>query len=152
MTAYNKLTVDGLTQPKGSTTMNRFEELQSRISNQGKSVFGYTVDWIEWSAKKNLEIAEDFADFTVSQLRLPVEVSGFADFRHSLRDSYGEFGDVLKHHSEDYVSRLKEVPEDLREIFEPKKVMKKAAPAKKAPARKKATKARASKPKAKKAA
>jgi hypothetical protein len=132
--------------------MNRLEEIQSRISDQGKSVFGYTVDWIEWSAKKNLEIAEDFADFTVSQLRLPVEVSGFADFRHSLRDSYGEFGDVLKHHSEDYVSRLKDVPEDLREIFEPKKVTKQAAPAKKAPARKKATKAKASKSKAKKAA
>lgn len=139
--------------------MNRLEEFQSRISNQGKSVFGYTVDWIEWSAKKNIEIAEDFADFTVSQLRLPVEVSGFADFRHSVRDSYGEFGDVLKHHSEDYVSRLKDVPEDLREIFEPKKAMKKAAPQtksasakKKAPGKKKATKSKASKSKTKKAA
>ena len=138
--------------------MNRFEEIQSRIANQGKSVFGYTVDWIEWSAKKNLEIAEDFADFTVSQLRLPVEVSGFADFRHSLRDSYGEFGDVLKHHSDDYVTRLKDVPADLREIFEPKKATKKAAPksqaapAKKSKASKKTRKSKSSASKTKKAA
>jgi hypothetical protein len=133
--------------------MNRLEEFQSRISNQGKSVFGYTVDWIEWSAKKNLEIAEDLADFTVSQLRLPVEVSGFADYRHSLRDAYGEFGNVLKHHSDDYVARLKDVPDELRDIFEPTKAPKKAAPQPKpAPARKAKAKAKASKPKTKKAA
>ena len=131
--------------------MTRFEEFQTRLSKQGKSVFGYTVDWIEWSARKNLEIAEDLADFTVAQLRLPVEVSGFADYRHSLRDAYGEIGDVLKHHGEDYVARLKHVPADLSDIFEPKKEASKAAPkAKAAPARK--AKPRKSTAKTKKAA
>ncbi len=129
--------------------MNRFEEIQARLSKQGKSVFGYTVDWIEWSARKNLEIAEDVADFTVSQLRLPVEVSGFADYRHSLRDAYGDFGDVLKHHGEDYVARLKVVPAELSEIFEPKKVTKQAAPKPQAAPAKKAKKAKARKSPAK---
>lgn len=129
--------------------MNRFEEFQSRITSQGKSVFGYTIDWIEWSAKKNLEIAEDVADFTVSQLRLPVQASGFADYRHSLRDSYGEFGDVLKHHGDDYVAKLKDVPADVRKLFEPKKAAKTAAPKSKAAPAKKAAKAKPAKAKAK---
>lgn len=127
--------------------MNRFEEFQARINDRSKSVFGYTVDWIEWSAKKNLAIAEDVAEFTVSQLRLPVEADGIADYRHSLRDAYGEFGDVLKHHGEDYVARLKVMPAEVRGIFAPKKAVKKAAPTPKAP-KPKAAKAKVAKPKA----
>jgi len=123
--------------------MNRFEQFQARIADQGKSVFGYTVDWLEWSAKKNLEIAEDVAEFTIAQLRLPVEAGGFADYRHGLRDAYGEFGDVLKHHGDDYVTKLRDVPAEVREIFAPKKAPKKAAAK---PAAKKAKSAAAKKP------
>lgn len=108
--------------------MNRFEELQARFADQGKSVFGYTVDWIEWSARKNLAIAGDLAEFTVSQLRLPVETDDFAGYRHELRDAYGEFGEVLKHHGDDYVARIKDVPAEIRDIFAPKKAAKKATP------------------------
>lgn len=122
--------------------MNRLEEFQVRINDRSKSVFGYTVDWIEWSAKKNLAIAEDVAEFTVAQLRLPVEADGLADYRHSLRDAYGEFGGVLKHHGEDYVARLKGVPEEVRGLFAPKKAVKKAAP------KPKAAKPKAARPKA----
>lgn len=127
--------------------MNRLEEFQARINDRSKSVFGYTVDWIEWSAKKNLAIAEDVAEFTVSQLRLPVEAGGIADYRHSLRDAYSEFGDVLKHHGEDYVARLKDMPEEVRGIFAPGKAVRKAAPKPKA-AKPKAAKPKAAKPKA----
>lgn len=123
--------------------MNRLEEFQVRINDRSKSVFGYTVDWIEWSAKKNLAIAEDVAEFTVAQLRLPVEADGLADYRHSLRDAYGEFGGVLKHHGEDYVARLKGVPEEVRGLFAPKKAVKKAAP------KPQAAKPKAARPKAK---
>ena len=120
--------------------MNRFEELQARISDQGRSMFDYTVDWIEWSARKNLAIAEDVADFTVSQLRLPIEADGLADYGHVLRNSYGSFGDTLKGHGEDYVSKLKDVPAEVRAILVPKKVAKKVA--KKAAPRPKASKPR----------
>lgn len=127
--------------------MNRLEEFQARVSDRSKSVFDYTVDWIEWSAKKNLAIAEDVAEFTVSQLRLPVEAGSFTDYRHSLRDAYGDFGGVLKHHGEDYVEKLKDVPAEVRGIFVPKKAVKKAAPKPKA-AKPKAAKPKAAKPKA----
>lgn len=122
--------------------MNRLEEFQARVSDRSKSVFDYTVDWIEWSAKKNLAIAEDVAEFTVSQLRLPVEAGSFTDYRHSLRSAYGDFGGVLKHHGEDYVEKLKDVPAEVRGIFVPKKAVKKAA------AKPKAVKPKAAKPKA----
>lgn len=127
--------------------MNRLEEFQARVNDRSKSVFDYTVDWIEWSAKKNLAIAEDVTEFTVSQLRLPVEADGLADYRHSLRDAYGEFGGVLKHHGEDYVARLKDVPAEVRGIFAPKKASRKAAPKPKV-AKTKAAKPKAAKPKA----
>jgi hypothetical protein len=127
--------------------MNRLEEFQVRFSDKSKLVFDYTVDWIEWSAKKNLAIAEDLAEFTVSQLRLPVEAGGLADYRHSLRDAYGEFGGVLKHHGEDYVARLKDVPAEVRDIFVPKQAVKKVAP-KPVAAKPKVAKPKAAKPKA----
>jgi hypothetical protein len=127
--------------------MNRLEEFQARVSDRSKSVFDYTVDWIEWSAKKNLAIAEDVAEFTVSQLRLPVEAGSFTDYRHSLRDAYGDFGGILKHHGEDYVEKLRDVPAEVRGIFVPKKAVKKAAPKPKA-AKPKAAKPKAAKPKA----
>ena len=130
--------------------MNRIEEFQVRFNDKSKLVFDYTIDWIEWSAKKNLAIAEDVAEFTVAQLRLPVEAGGLADYRHSLRDAYGEFGGVLKHHGEDYVSKLKDVPAEVRDIFAPKKAApKKVAPKTVAPkAPKKAAKKAAARPKA----
>lgn len=127
--------------------MNRFEEFQARVNDRSKSVFGYTVDWIEWSAKKNLSIAEDVTQFAVSQLRLPAEAGDFADYRHSVRDAYGEFGGVLKHHGEDYVARLKDVPAEVRDLLAPRKPVKKAAPKPKA-AKPKAAKPKAAKPKA----
>lgn len=111
--------------------MNRIEEFQVRFNDKSKLVFDYTIDWIEWSAKKNLAIAEDLAEFTVAQLRLPVEAGGIADYRHSLRDAYGEFGGVLKHHGEDYVSKLKDLPAEVRDIFAPKKAAPKKVAAKK---------------------
>jgi len=122
--------------------MNRIEQFQAAVSEKGKSVLGYTADWVEWSARKNLEIADDLADFTVAQLRLPIEAQDFTDYRLGLRDTYSDLGDVLKQYGEDYVAKLKDIPNDVREIFAPKKV------AKKATAKSKAAKAKAAKPKA----
>lgn len=108
--------------------MNRIEAFQARVSEQGRSMIEYTADWVEWSAKKNLEIADDVAEFTVAQLRLPVEAEDFADYRLGLSDSYGELGEELKRHGDDYVSKLKDVPAEIRAIFEPeKKAARKAA-------------------------
>lgn len=123
--------------------MNRIEEFQAAVSKKGKSVFGYTVDWIEWSARKNLEIADDFADFTVAQLRLPIEAENFTDYRLGVRDAYSELGDVLKQYGEDYVAKLKDIPADVRKIFVPKKAVKKAAAKPKAAKPKAAKKAKA---------
>jgi len=122
--------------------MNRIEQFQAAVSEKGKSVLGYTADWVEWSARKNLEIADDLADFTVAQLRLPIEAQDFTDYRLGLRDTYSDLGDVLKQYGEDYVAKLKDIPNDVREIFAPKKV------AKKATAKSKAAKPKAAKPKA----
>lgn len=110
--------------------MNRFETLQAQVSEQGRSIFEYTADWVEWSAKKGLAVADDVAEFTVAQLRLPLETEGFAEYRLGLRDSYGEFGEVLKRHGDDYVSRLKDMPAEIRAIFEPPKQKPKKAAAK----------------------
>lgn len=127
--------------------MNRIEQFQAAVSEKGKSVLGYTADWVEWSARKNLEIADDLADFTVAQLRLPIEAQDFTDYRLGLRDTYSDLGDVLKQYGEDYVAKLKDIPNDVREIFAPKKVAKKATAKPKA-AKPKAAKPKAAKPKA----
>ena len=110
--------------------MNRIQEFQARVGKQGKTILGYTTDWVEWSARKNLAIADDFADFAVSQMRLPVEANDFADYRASVRDAYSEFGNVLTTHGEDFASKLKGIPEDVRALFAPRKNAAKKAAAK----------------------
>jgi len=109
--------------------MTRIEEFQTRVAEQGKIVLGYTADLVEWSARKNIDIAKDFAGFTVGQLRLPVEADGFADYRASLLGAYGDFGGVLKAHGKDYADRLRGVPAEVRELFVPKKPAARKAPA-----------------------
>ena len=132
--------------------MSRIEEFQTRVADQGKTVLGYTADLVEWSAKKNIDVAKDVAGFTVKQLRLPTKAKGFADYRESLMDAYGDFGGVLKSHGKDYAEKLRVVPAEVIDLFKPKKAAtkapaakapaKKAAVAKKAPAKRKAPKAR----------
>lgn len=132
--------------------MTRIEEFQARVAEQSKAVLGYTADIVEWSARKNIDVAKDFAGFTVDQLRLPTKAKDFAHYRESMMDSYGEFGGVLKSHGKDYADRLREVPAEVRDLFVPKKAVAKKAPAK--PKAKVAKKAAAKKkaPAAKKAA
>ena len=89
--------------------MSRIEEFQTRVADQGKTVLGYTADLVEWSAKKNIDVAKDVAGFTVKQLRLPTKAKGFADYRESLMDAYGDFGGVLKSHGKDYAEKLRVV-------------------------------------------
>jgi len=120
--------------------MNRLAEFQSRVADQGKSILNYTADLVEWSARKNLAVASDFAGFTVEQLRLPVRAHDFADYRLGVKGAYSEFGEVLKRHGDDYVAKIKEVPAEVRDVLRP---VKKAAKA--------ATKTAAAKPAAKKA-
>ena len=127
--------------------MTRIEEFQARVAEQGKAVLGYTADIVEWSAKKNIDVAKDVAGFTVDQLRLPTKAKDFAHYRESLMGAYGDFGGVLKSHGKDYADRLREMPAEVRDLFMPKKEAAKKvtvgkAPAKKAPARKKAKVAR----------
>lgn len=127
--------------------MSRIEEFQTRVADQGKTVLGYTADLVEWSAKKNIDVAKDVAGFTVKQLRLPTKAKGFADYRESVMDAYGDFGGVLKSHGKDYAEKLRVVPTEVIDLFKPKKAAtkapaKKAAVAKKAPAKRKAPKTR----------
>lgn len=124
--------------------MNRIEEIQARVGKHGKSVLSYTTDFVEWSARKNLAVAEDVAEFTVKQMRLPLKADGLADYGKDLRVSYSKFGGVLKRHGGDYVAKFKDIPEEVRAIFAPKKTVKRKAPAK--------AKAKATKPKAAKKA
>jgi len=129
--------------------MNRFADLQSRVADQGKSILNYTADLVEWSARKNLAVASDFAGFTVEQLRLPVRSHDFSDYRLGVKGAYSEFGEVLKRHGDDYLAKIKEVPAEVRDVLRP--VKKTAKPAKKAsvakPAAKKASTARKAAPK-----
>lgn len=127
--------------------MTRIQEFQTRVAEQGKSVLGYTADLVEWSARKNIDVAKDVAGFTVEQLRLPVEAKDFADYRASVWGAYGDFGGVLKAHGKDYADRLRDVPTEVRDLFMPKKHA-----VKKAPARKKAKVAKKKAPVARKAA
>lgn len=110
--------------------MNRIEKIQARVGKHGKSVLSYTTDFVEWSARKNLAVAEDVAEFTVKQMRLPMKADGLADYGKDLRVSYGKFGGVLKRHGGDYVAKFKDIPEEVRAIFAPKKTVKRKAPAK----------------------
>ena len=131
--------------------MNRIEEFQTRVGQHGKSVLSYTTDFVEWSARKNLAVAEDFAEFTVKQMRLPMKADGLADYSKDLRVSYSKFGGVLKRHGGDYVAKFKDIPEEVRAIFAPKKTAKRKASPKAKVAKPKAArtaKAKVAKPKA----
>lgn len=106
--------------------MSRFEEIQSRVSERGKALIDTAVDYAEWALRKNLAVANDSTEFAVSQLRLPAEVADFASYREELKDSYSNFGSVLREHGGDVVAKLREVPEHIRGALQPKP--KKAAP------------------------
>lgn len=133
--------------------MSRLENLQSRISDQGKTILSFTADIVEWTADKNLAVAGDIADFAVKQLRLPVKANDFAGYRGKLRSSFGDFGTVMKGHGEDIIAKLREVPADVRDAFQAekkpvRKAVVKAPVAKKPVAKKRAVR----KPAVKKAA
>ena len=122
--------------------MTRIEEFQTRVAEQGKAVLGYTADIVEWSAKKNIDVAKDVAGFTVDQLRLPTKAKDFAHYRESVMGAYGDFGGVLKSHGKDYADKLRERPTGVRDLFRPKKEAAKKGTVRKAPAKKKAKVAR----------
>jgi hypothetical protein len=122
--------------------MTRIEEFQTRVAEQGKAVLGYTADIVEWSAKKNIDVAKDVAGFTVDQLRLPTKAKDFAHYRESVMGAYGDFGGVLKSHGKDYADKLREMPAEVRDLFMPKKEVAKKVTVRKAPAKKKAKVAR----------
>ncbi len=98
--------------------MSRLENLQSRISDQGKTILSFTADIVEWTADKNLAVAGDIADFAVKQLRLPVKAKDFAGYRGKVRSSLSDFGTVMKSHGEDIIAKLREVPADVRDAFQ----------------------------------
>ena len=61
--------------------MSRLTEIRSHLNERGKSFVSYGADLVEWSAEKNLAVAGDIASFAVAQIRLPIEVQDFAEYR-----------------------------------------------------------------------
>ncbi|MGB5627694.1 MAG: hypothetical protein WBM61_18325 [Woeseiaceae bacterium] len=121
--------------------MSRLADIRSQLNQRGKSVVSYGADLVEWSAEKNLAVAGDIASFAVAQIRLPIEVQGFAEYRTEVQQSVSDFGEMLKEHGEDYVARLREVPGEFRKVVKPETealsgkttAKKRAAPKKVAP-------------------
>ena len=90
--------------------MSRLAELRSQLNQRGKSVVSYSADLVEWSVEKNLAVAADIASFAVAQIRLPIEVQDFAEYRAELRGSISGFGETLQEHGQDYVAKLRGLP------------------------------------------
>ena len=96
--------------------MSRLTEIRSQLNERGKSVVSYGADLVEWSAEKNLAVAGDIASFAVAQIRLPVEVQDFAEYRAEVQESISGFSETLKEHGQDYVAKFKRLPDDFREV------------------------------------
>lgn len=122
--------------------MNRLAEVRSQLNQRGKSVVSYSADLVEWSAEKNLAVAGDIASFAVAQIRLPIEVQDFAEYRAEVQESVSGFGETLKEHGQDYVAKIKGLPADFRKVVNPKtrKTSRKTSAKKKAAAKKTVTK------------
>lgn len=127
--------------------MSRLAEIRSQLNQHGKSVVSYGADLMEWSAEKNLLVAGDIASFAVAQIRLTTEVQNFAEYRAEVQQSISGFGETLKEHGQDYVSKLRDVPGEFRAVVNPetrapsrKPVAKKTAAPKKGAAKKAAPK------------
>lgn len=136
--------------------MSRLTEIRSQLNQRGRSVVGFGADLVEWSAEKNLAVAGDIASFTVAQMRLPIEVQDFAEYRAEVQGLISGFGETLKEHGQDYVVKLRDLPADFREVVDPvpskpsrkttaKKRVRKKAAAKKTAAKKSTAKKTAAK-------
>ena len=135
--------------------MGRLGEMRSQLDQRGKSFVSYSADLVEWSAEKNLAVAADIASFAVAQIRLTVEVQDFVEYRAGVRGSIADLSETLKEHGQDYVTKIRSLPGDLRKVANPKtrKSSRKTTTTKKAAAEKSGTKkAAAKKSAAKKAA
>jgi len=126
--------------------MSRLADIRSQLNQRGKLVVSYSADLVEWSAEKNLAVAGDIASFAVAQIRLPVEVQDFAEYRTEVQQSVSGFGETLKEHGQDYVAKLKGLPGDFRKAVNPetrklsRKTTAKKKASKKAAAKKSVTK------------
>jgi len=122
--------------------MSRLADIRSQLNHRGKSVLSYGADLVEWSAEKNLAVAGDIASFAVAQIRLPVEVQDFAEYRAEVQQSVSGFGETLKEHGQDYVAKLRGVPGEFRTVVNPeaKASSRKTTARKKAAAKKTAPK------------
>ena len=100
--------------------MSRIDEIQSRVTEQSRSVLGYAADLVEWSLNNNLKLAQQAADFAVAQFRVPVEAKDLSSYRADLTEVYGDFGQALRGYAEACVSRIQELPSEFTEIFQAK--------------------------------
>jgi len=115
--------------------MSRLTEIRSQLNQGGRSVVSYSADLVEWAAEKNLAVAGDIASFAVAQIRLPIEVQDFAEYRAEVRESVSGFSETLKEHGQDYVAKIRGLPEDFRKVVSPKtrKTSRKTTAKKRAP-------------------
>lgn len=97
--------------------MNRIEEFQSRATEQSRSVFGYVADLMECGYRRNLKLAEAFANFSVAQVRVPVQSKDFSSYREGLTEAYGNFGEALRTYREGGVERMMQIPSEFVELF-----------------------------------
>ena len=100
--------------------MSLLADIRSQLNQRGKSVVSYSADLVEWSAEKNLAVAGDIASFAVAQIRLPIEVQNFTEYRAEVQESVAGFGETLKEHGQDYVAKIRDLTADFRKAVDPK--------------------------------
>ena len=111
--------------------MSKIEEFRSTAGTRGKNLLNTVADILEDVAKQNLEFRNELAGFAVSQLRLPTQVSDFADYRDRSRAAYSELGTSLKDHGKGLIDSLRDMPGQVKDtLLPPEKPAKAKAKAK----------------------
>lgn len=112
--------------------MSKPEKKDRDLRVTARSAANYVTDLVEWSFQKNLEVAGDVAKFVVVNMRLSARAENAENYRSEIRGEYESFGDLLKDHYQDVVERVKTIPDEMREVVEPKttkpRAKKKASP------------------------
>ena len=97
--------------------MNRIEELQSRATEQSRSVLGYVADLMECGFRRNLKLAEAVASFSVAQVRVPVESRDLSSYREGLDEAQRSLREALRTYGEGALERMAQVPSEFVELF-----------------------------------
>ena len=112
--------------------MNKLQSLKSDAISRGESVLALTADVVESVVEKNLALTADVSGFAIAQMRLPLEVESFSDYRAQSQTAIKDLGGRFNEYGRDMYGYLKGVPSNVKtaltaEEKKSTKVAKKAA-------------------------